>query len=419
MAKQKVRDEGRENKYFHQLPNMADDDLDPYEYRLFGHYKRVCGESEEGECWESTRTTARRCRMSTGKVTSTRRSLQTKGYIRIQEAEADETLVIRLNDLMPTNVARYSGKKTSWQGTSPNTAKPADSPLNAFLRGDALSGAWNATQFEESMSALLMHLVIELPNEPSLMVNLARNVDSPEQFFITLSRYMKAAALDCTICSSYATTVTRENIEASLNRVFTTRTGRSPGEHSVHEANRDVHHTNESVHLVNQRRTLEEEPGEEERIEEERESRAPESTPVPFHIANGLGRQSPTDKTPLVKAVEARLVFQAFVRGWDGIVPRVEPVTADTALIACKTLEAEVEAGRCTYEDIEAVTRWKVSNPKTQGYRIGFVLSDLPSFRAWQRAQANNPAKSKNTSDESTQDGSRYVTGPYARYIKH
>jgi hypothetical protein len=122
MTKQKVRDEGRENKYFHQMLNMADDDLDPYQYRLLGHYKRVCGESEDGACWESTRTTAKNCKMSVGKVTSTRRELQALGYVQIKEAEADETLTITLRDLMEANVARYIKRSSSEQVVHPVNA---------------------------------------------------------------------------------------------------------------------------------------------------------------------------------------------------------------------------------------------------------------------------------------------------------
>lgn len=104
----KVTDEGREGKYFTLLVNMADDDLDPYQYRLFGHYKRVCGESLDGACWESTRTTAEKCRMSVGKVASTRRELVELGYIEITAGTADQTLAITLKDLMHQNVQRFA-----------------------------------------------------------------------------------------------------------------------------------------------------------------------------------------------------------------------------------------------------------------------------------------------------------------------
>lgn len=104
-VKQELADSGNPNKYFHILLNMADDDLDPYQYRLLGHYRRVCGES--GACWESTRTTAKICKMSAGKVSSTRRELAECGYLNI-EYRGDETCRITLIDRMSENIERYS-----------------------------------------------------------------------------------------------------------------------------------------------------------------------------------------------------------------------------------------------------------------------------------------------------------------------
>lgn len=92
-----------DNKYFHIMLNMADDDLDVYEYRLLGHYIRV------GETFEGTRTTAKKTKMSLGKVVSTRNALETKGYIRMEKPETQaETVKIFIIDRMAENVARFS-----------------------------------------------------------------------------------------------------------------------------------------------------------------------------------------------------------------------------------------------------------------------------------------------------------------------
>lgn len=107
MSRTKISDDGRDGKYFHLMVNMADDDLDPYQYRLYGHYKRVCGESRDGACWESTRTTATKCRMSVGKVTSTRRELVEMGFIQITAGAKDQTLAVTLKDMMGANIKRY------------------------------------------------------------------------------------------------------------------------------------------------------------------------------------------------------------------------------------------------------------------------------------------------------------------------
>ena len=109
--KDHIHDDGRVGKYFTTLYNMADDDLNPYQYRLLGHYKRVCGETEDGACWESTRTTAKKCQISVGKVASTRRELEAMGYVAI-ETRGDDTLRITMIDRMAENVARYTKRSS-------------------------------------------------------------------------------------------------------------------------------------------------------------------------------------------------------------------------------------------------------------------------------------------------------------------
>lgn len=113
--KNETRDDGRLGKYFHALPNMADDDLDPYQYRLYGHYKRVCGVSDDGACWESTRTTATNTKMSVGKVAKSRRELETLGYVNIEE-RGTNSLRITLSDVMPENIARFSKRSPHEHG---------------------------------------------------------------------------------------------------------------------------------------------------------------------------------------------------------------------------------------------------------------------------------------------------------------
>jgi hypothetical protein len=97
--KQHSTDEAR-GRYWHQMLNMADDDLDPYAYRLLGHYIRVDG------CWETVRTTALVTRMSVGKVVKTRNALQDGGWINVELSEHD-TYLITVIDRMKENVERY------------------------------------------------------------------------------------------------------------------------------------------------------------------------------------------------------------------------------------------------------------------------------------------------------------------------
>lgn len=112
-----IRDEGMTDKYFHVMLNMADDELDPYEYRLLGHYRRVCG-AQNTPCTESTRRTAERCKMSVGKVSETRQALAALGWIQL--SEDGNRVTVTLVDRMSENVARYSDDKRSPDERSPD-----------------------------------------------------------------------------------------------------------------------------------------------------------------------------------------------------------------------------------------------------------------------------------------------------------
>lgn len=108
-----VAKESPDGKYFHIMLNMSDDDLDVYEYRLLGHYVRVCNVNGTGQCWESTRTTADKCKMSVGKVSSTRKSLEAKGYLKLLQPDQHskgDTLMVLVVDRWAENINRYSSQ---------------------------------------------------------------------------------------------------------------------------------------------------------------------------------------------------------------------------------------------------------------------------------------------------------------------
>jgi DnaD/phage-associated family protein len=106
-TKQQIQDSGDLRKYRIELPNLYDDaDLDPYEFRLLAHYKRV------GACYESTRATAEKCKMSVGKVSAARDSLHEKGFIVIDEYVSKyDTLQITVTDVWAENFAKYAKMK--------------------------------------------------------------------------------------------------------------------------------------------------------------------------------------------------------------------------------------------------------------------------------------------------------------------
>ena len=75
--------ESDDRKYYFQIPNLIDDlPLTTFEFRLYAHIKRVCG--EEGVCWQSRETLAESCHMSTGEISKSKDGLIDWGLIKIE-----------------------------------------------------------------------------------------------------------------------------------------------------------------------------------------------------------------------------------------------------------------------------------------------------------------------------------------------
>jgi len=118
--KQSIVAERSEKTYFHMMLNMADDELNPSQYRLLGHYVRWAGQG--GQCEEGIRETARVTRMGKDTIRKTRTELENMGYIRVISPTAEEQkqgipTVIVVRDRWAENVQRY-------QKGVPNQAHP-------------------------------------------------------------------------------------------------------------------------------------------------------------------------------------------------------------------------------------------------------------------------------------------------------
>lgn len=113
---QEIIDDSDLRKYRIEIPNLYDDsDLDPYEFRLLVHYKRV------GRCTESTRTTATKCHMSAGQVSKKRKALAEKGFIDMQEVPLEGnqfSYIIIVLDRWQENFSKYSARSLSKQTRS-------------------------------------------------------------------------------------------------------------------------------------------------------------------------------------------------------------------------------------------------------------------------------------------------------------
>ena len=102
-----IDDQGGDRKYFTIIPNSIDDNklINPYEFRLYVHLKRVAGDN--GKSWQSTKTLAKACHMSVGAVVKARVGLHDLGLIHMHLVEnthgGRDYLEITIQDVWPGN----------------------------------------------------------------------------------------------------------------------------------------------------------------------------------------------------------------------------------------------------------------------------------------------------------------------------
>lgn len=104
-----IQAENSEHRYFTMMLNMAEDELDPFQYRLLAHYVRWSDKLRR----ESIRDTASACKMSVAKVRAVRRELTTLGYIEVHAATEDQRRqgvagFVTVKDRWLENVNRYA-----------------------------------------------------------------------------------------------------------------------------------------------------------------------------------------------------------------------------------------------------------------------------------------------------------------------
>lgn len=123
--------EAPKHSHFMMIPNMAGDELDPFEFRLFAHYTRVCWQNA-GECWQSVKTIHDATGISLGMITRSRKSLEAKGYIAVimpdgKSRNRGESINVTIVDRWQENAARY-GKVVSPDEQGSSQSEIAVSP---------------------------------------------------------------------------------------------------------------------------------------------------------------------------------------------------------------------------------------------------------------------------------------------------
>lgn len=112
--------------WFSMMPNIVDElGLSAHAYRLYGHYRRVIGETA-GECWESTRTTAKACNIGIGTVSKAKGELVEKGLIRIDKSKRGTDTVTLINIWPQNNDAYLKLKAARSSGEHQTAARSSD-----------------------------------------------------------------------------------------------------------------------------------------------------------------------------------------------------------------------------------------------------------------------------------------------------
>lgn len=157
---QYVYERGDFRKYYAQIPNIADDELDPYEMRLYVHYKRVAGDG--GECYEGIDTTAQKCKMGVSTVRRTRKALAAKGWIELESKgkKGKELVHVTLVDKWDDNYRQYSTSTPTTQTPhpyhtdtrTPTTQTPKEKPYKEKPIKNKENGGGNSSLATDNSS---------------------------------------------------------------------------------------------------------------------------------------------------------------------------------------------------------------------------------------------------------------------------
>lgn len=137
MSRTKTENEAPAHKYFTQMLNIAEDELDPFQYRLLAHYIRWTGHG--GESDESIRAAAKATKMGVNKIRSTLDELVVLKYITVdrptpQEARNGKTIHITIIDRWMDNIIKYQGVSKTIQGSAKPVSKKIHTPVSKKIR---------------------------------------------------------------------------------------------------------------------------------------------------------------------------------------------------------------------------------------------------------------------------------------------
>lgn len=156
------QDESDLRKYRTELPNLVDDiGLSIYAYRLYGHFKRVCG-ANGGKCTQGTKKLAEHCKISYGKITEAKRELAAAKLIRIRRSDmkSGDPDIVTILDVWRENFERYAPPTPDvgdpLQTPTPDVGPPTPHETKKELKKETTinSSKEGDTEVEESLATL-------------------------------------------------------------------------------------------------------------------------------------------------------------------------------------------------------------------------------------------------------------------------
>ncbi len=105
--------EKNERDNFTMIPNLVDDlRIKPSAHRLYCHVKRVCGEGDNGECWQSIKTLVKCTGLGRSTVIRAKKELEAAGLIKIKNSHDGlrRRHVITIVDIWEANEAYFANR---------------------------------------------------------------------------------------------------------------------------------------------------------------------------------------------------------------------------------------------------------------------------------------------------------------------
>ena len=162
--------ERERRKWRIELPNIYDDELDPFQFRLLAHIVR------RGVLFEAVRTTAKCTKMSVGMVSKTKKRLLADGWIERAIDPSTGRVGVRAVDVWDKNYGRFSATVCSPHEQTQQNSRSSDEQRSPHEQGvHSMNGHNEKRSPHEQERSLYEHKNKPIKKEPSEKKNQEKN----------------------------------------------------------------------------------------------------------------------------------------------------------------------------------------------------------------------------------------------------